>query len=1604
MKKLAVSQLLLFLCLIFCFSSANAQSIANYAVTRTTAVAYSSIFSTGTPCNSWRNTGAFINDDNRSNPVEIGFDFWYDGVRYTELSISTNGFIDFSTSTANGGPTTGPYGYSNTRFSGIGGTVLSLAPIYDDITTQGANNPLGNSIRTLLSGTAPNRNLTIEWYNMAVYQNTTPDLNFQVKIYETTGRIEYRYGTMTPGTANFSYTCGINGPVISFIPLVAELKCQQAANTATFTNGALNNLGALPATNSQLSFTPPVPANPPGALTFTGVQTSQMTLNFANWATNEVGYVVYVSTDNVNFEFITQTAANATSATITGLYANTTYYWRVHAVTEGCLSNPLSGTQITLPGTTYISVGSGNWGTAGTWNIGAVPGQFDNVVIANGHTVTVNVNALCHNLTINQGGAASVLQVGSNNTVRSVTIYGATTVGVNGTFRANTGSNTTHQVNVYGNITNNGIVNFSPDLNSFCNVTFLHDFSLQQLNGTGTTNQYNLITVDKGENSSRIVEVTTSTFTPAAGFLNLVNGTFKISTTGAVIVTPYNATSTIPATSQLWLNSATATVNTTGGNINLTGKLLVTTGTMNIGNAANNSLISDGGLFVMNGGTVNIAGRLDRQDAATLTRFTITAGTVVLNTIGSTSTTNAPFMMDVTGSQFTQTGGTIIIRRSGANNLGFLCTGGNINSISGGYLQIGDALTPVGQTIQVNTVSPVGGFRVSSANATASLVTNPLIVSTDVQIQAGIFLVNNLNVTVGRDWSNTGGTYTSGTNTTTFNGTVAQTISRTAGAETFNHLVFSNAGIKTFGSAINCRNLTINTGATLSAGVTGFLISMRGNWVNNGTFDSGSAGTVLCNGTTAQTIGGLLATTFRNLTIQNATGVSITRGEQIRGTLTLTTGMFTTTGFNFTLLSDSNGTARIGQITGGDITGDIIMQRYVFNGPTQWRQLGAPVSAVTMQSWDDDIITSGFPGSDYPSFSFYSIARYTESVAGPKEMGYAAPSNITNAINPRIGYFVYVGPLPVPVDVKGPPLKNNQTFTLTRTVSVGPNQDGWNMVSNPYPSTIDWDSPSWLRTGTDNVLQTWNPALAQYSSYVGGVGVNGGTRYVASSQAFWIHAIAANPTSSIVEAVKSNVDATFMHSIQQNNVSNLLSLTLTGSMGADQSIVRFDPAATDTFDVNFDAYKLASMDTTMPYLSSTMDSVTDLAISTLATLSSNVVVPLHVTVGVSGNYFFRRDSISDLPASTCVMLEDLLNGTITSLTQNAIYSCYISDTTSAIRFLLHFGPSLTIGDVAASCGNSLDGKAFAKGTGNGPWDYTWKDLSGNVIDVHNAISGTDTAFGLAPGNYIVEVTGNDGYCSFRADTVEVHGPDPVQAGATIIPATCSYTNDGEIFLNIITGGNSPYAITWPDGSSADSLQQLVPGSYALIIADSNGCIDTAHFLVGTSSTLTSGFTATPDTVILNSLVSFSNYSNGAINYSWDFGDGSPNDLNPNPIYYYTMPGVMTVTLIASDSICSDTSAQTVYVFNNVGVIESALEGNVSVSAAENLIGIQFNLLAVEHAVMQVYDASGKLIVQQEAYVGQERVEINMEGKASGMYSVYITLPGKTYSTKVVVLH
>ncbi|MBK6986314.1 MAG: hypothetical protein IPH32_16960 [Bacteroidetes bacterium] len=230
-------RIVVFFCILL-FKASHAQSLATYTIARSTGISYSSINLTGNAFDSWRNTTTFTQDDNRSDFTDIGFDFWYNGVRYTQFSVSTNGFLDFSTSTANGFLVeNGAFSYNNTVFSSTAAgtrTYPSLALFYDDLTAQGGVSALGNSIKYAVTGTSPNKVLTIEWINMAVFGNTSPSLNFQAKLYESSGIIEFIYGTMTQGTHGFSYTTGLNSQTVSNSN--ANLKTLLVANSTTFTN------------------------------------------------------------------------------------------------------------------------------------------------------------------------------------------------------------------------------------------------------------------------------------------------------------------------------------------------------------------------------------------------------------------------------------------------------------------------------------------------------------------------------------------------------------------------------------------------------------------------------------------------------------------------------------------------------------------------------------------------------------------------------------------------------------------------------------------------------------------------------------------------------------------------------------------------------------------------------------------------------------------------------------------------------------------------------------------------------------------------------------------------------------------------------------------------------------------------------------------------------------------------------------------------------------------------------------------------------------------------------------------------------------------------
>jgi hypothetical protein len=180
---------------------------------------------------------------------------------------------------------------------------------------------------------------------------------------------------------------------------------------------------------------------------------------------------------------------SATSFADVSLTPNTQYYYRVYTVDKAFnYSTALTGSQFTER-RTITSVGSGAWGTAGTWDVNSVPTQNDNVLIANGHVVTFTGTTNAYNLTVNSGAQIYNITGSPTYTLGNISIYG-TSITVNGTF----GDPTTEYVSgilFNQNCTLNGSgtirINRIRPLNTATNATFTFDADATLTNNNAVT-------------------------------------------------------------------------------------------------------------------------------------------------------------------------------------------------------------------------------------------------------------------------------------------------------------------------------------------------------------------------------------------------------------------------------------------------------------------------------------------------------------------------------------------------------------------------------------------------------------------------------------------------------------------------------------------------------------------------------------------------------------------------------------------------------------------------------------------------------------------------------------------------------------------------------------------------------------------------------------------------------------------------------------------------------------------------------------------------------------------------------------------------------------
>jgi fibronectin-binding autotransporter adhesin len=518
----------------------------------------------------------------------------------------------------------------------------------------------------------------------------------------------------------------------------------------------------------------------------------------------------------------------------------------------------------------------------------------------------------------------------SNATVANFIVNGNTTVDNGATFNLQGGTTITHSFVTSGNVTNNGTFTFRSGT-IVANITF-NGPSNSYFTGTNAsaTTTLNQITVNKGSSAASVLTFDMDgTLNMTANSLVLQNGTFDFNKTGGSITltntaaTPYS----IPSTTRLLVRSGTVNIsiiNADDSDLLLAGALEVAGGTVNIGNgSANNNDIEYASAgtptITVSSGSLTVNGAV-RRATTTLTGALVynqTGGTVTIggrNCTGTPNNTRGIFEIEnTTGSSFTLTGTSsfTMVRQTGGTQFADLYinpASSNISSSS--TIQLGDNALGA-RTMRINIVPTVGNLTVLGATSNAQTVdmqSSTLTVSGILTInQASILNTNTLDVNIGGDLAiNTTGTYNGSANTTTFNGTGAQSgsLSATSSFETIT--VDKSSGTVTLsGTSPTITNLNILNGildvSTIGLTVTGDVVN------NSSQIGSGS---ITMSGTSSTHTITSSGGSFTNLTLGTGATtktVTVSGNMTVNGALTFaTTNRFLSIGSSLLTLGSAS--------------------------------------------------------------------------------------------------------------------------------------------------------------------------------------------------------------------------------------------------------------------------------------------------------------------------------------------------------------------------------------------------------------------------------------------------------------------------------------------------------------------------------------------------------------------------------------------------------------------------------------------------------------------------------------------------------------------------
>lgn len=232
--------------------------------------------------------------------------------------------------------------------------------------------------------------------------------------------------------------------------------------------------------------------------------------------------------------------------------------------------------------------------------------------------------------------------------------------------------------------------------------------------------------------------------------------------------------------------------------------------------------------------------------------------------------------------------------------------------------------------------------------------------------------------------------------------------------------------------------------------------------------------------------------------------------------------------------------------------------------------------------------------------------------------------------------------------------------------------DGWNLIGNPYPSGLEWNT-SWTRSKVDATMYVYDGS--QYLTWncnLGGYGTKGNGD-IPSTQGFWIKANASGPSITIPNSERIHSPQSFYkHGESREDLNNLLTFKVEGNGYSDVTIMGFHPQATDSFDSDYDAYKIFGI-YDAPQLYSIIPGY-DLSVNIMCRVHHRRTVLVGLKVGAEKQYRLTMTGQVNMSVGYRVFLEDLLQplANLTELKLNSPFFFQARPQDEPERFLVHF--------------------------------------------------------------------------------------------------------------------------------------------------------------------------------------------------------------------------------------------------------------------------------------------------------------------------------------------